>query len=301
MAAFGTLSTKYTPLYQALCQAGGFISFMNSSVDPDQLKSGKLTARITTAVTLGSITDGTLAANGAARTEVALTIATGTHAISLFPYETGNIGPDDVRQNIIAFQDAMRLLAEQEIVIDLVAGTPGNVQTLANGTMNFTNLDTLAKQCVALGKFMNALTYVEANTQGKGGAICIAFSATSYGNFLALRNESSFKNDFERETVPDPLGGPGRPRWTYLGYPMFVLTETTDFGVASKECCYIIHKDAEALVYQDLYFPADDGGAMGGGLFRDYGDYMQKFCMAGWFYAGLIQASHYASVLNGAT
>ena len=296
MAAFGTLTLKFGPLYLALCKASGFTQYLNQNVDKSVLVGGQMTARITTAVTVGSITDGTVAPNDAARTNVTLVIFHGTHTPSLFPWETGQFTEDDLLKEVIAFQDAMRYKAEGSVIAQLVAGTAGSAQTIAAGTMDFSKYTTDALMYTGMSMFNAGLAYVEANTQGKGGGICIIMATAAYANFLSMRLRGQFKSDFEREMIPDVLNPDIRkPRWTYCGYPVFVTPYSTSFGGASAKCCFILHRDAEALVFNDIYFPENDNGAQ----LHHYGDYMQKAMMAGWGYSGLIQASHYASFVNG--
>ena len=68
---------------------------------------------------------------------------------------------------------------------------------------------------------------------------------------------------------------------------------TTNFGGASKECAFVVHGDAEALAWNELMMPTED--------FEFYGDGMWKLFMQCFGYAGLIQATHYAAVMNPAS
>lgn len=282
MAAFAVETIKYTDLFNALLKSnGGFLNFLNRSpkLSPN---AGAISARITTAVTLQTPADGTMLANNAARTSVALTAFNGIHTISLFDYELDQFSkdPSATVAEVEAFASAARVQAETEVLADLVAGTPGATYTNAAGTMDFTNLDTDAKAYVAMGKITSAIAWVQANCAGNlDGNVCILASQAAYGGLLAMRYFGRLAGDFER------VNG----QWSVMGYPIEMTTVTTNFGGASKDTLYVIHRDAEALVWSDVVVPHEEFVHCPDGLWKKY--------LKCYGFAGLIQAN-YAAVAN---
>ncbi|HUW35308.1 MAG TPA: hypothetical protein VM223_27165 [Planctomycetota bacterium] len=284
MAAFGTVTERFTGLFDALIKSdGGFLNMLNNTaIVPDATRAGAVTTRITTAVTLQTTTDGTLLANNAARTEVALTAFEGAHTISLFEYQLAQFDGAAERAEVRAFTSAARVLAETTVIADLVAGTPGDAQTLPDGQMNFTTTGTDAQAYIAVDKLNAAIAYVDVN-KAIGGNTFILLNPTSYRKMISLRGTSRLRDDFDREGT----------FWFYLGLPIFKTSVTTNFGAATKAAAFVVHSDAEALAWTDVYLPHEE--------FRHYGDGMWKLFMKTYGFAGLIQGSSFAEVLNGAS
>ena len=287
MAAFAVETAAFTKLFNALLKSdGGFLAGLNNTaLVPNAARSGAITARITTAVTLTTITDGTMASNAAARTEVDLTPFQGQHVISLFPYETAQFTADSdaMEREVSATVSAARVLGETTVLADLVAGSPGATQTLPDGQLDFTTDGTDAEAYLALDKLDQALTYVEANTAGGNGRISILTTVTGFGKLITLRQTSRGKTDFDRENG----------QWMYRGWPIYPTTVTTNFGTATKAAAFVVHHDAEALVFNELFIPQAE--------FKLGDDGMQKLFLQVFGFAGLIQATHYAEVVNGAS
>lgn len=285
MAAFGTRTERFTDLFNALLKSdGGMLTMLNdTAIVPDGARSGAVTARITTAITLADVTDGTMAANGAARTEVALTAFVKQHPISLFDYELAQFDGDAEEKEMRQFISAARVAAETEVLADLVAGTPGATETLPTGQIDFATDGTEGEAYTTIATLDAAIGYVEANTQGSPDNIFILVPAVGWSALKSLRGITRLARYFDKQNN----------RWYYDGYPIFVTTVTTNFGTAGKEAAFVVHTDAEALVWNELFLPHEE--------FRHYGDGMWKLFIKCFGFAGLIQATHYAAVLNPAS
>jgi len=284
VAAYGTLTIAYGPYYDAaLLSVGDIPKFFIKPGAPDP-DSGAISAEVATAVTLVTPADGTLMANNAAATQIALTMFNGAHIVSLGPAYVGAFlrNPERQKAQIRAFASALGVKAEAEIIADLVAGTPVETETLPNGQMDFRcPAGTDAQVWLAKNALDKAIAAVEIQTQGKPRNIAIIAGKAAYGNLKSLRNFKMMANDFDR------LGN----QWLYDGYPILLTSVTTNFGGASAECAYVVHQDAEGLVWDEIDLP--DGG------FAHHGDGFQKLIMQGYAWAGLLQSTHYAAVLSG--
>lgn len=286
MAAFGTDTKQFSTLFNAVLGArkDGIVPFLNRpGIVPGGARAGAITTRITTAVTLQTPADGTLLANNAARTEVNLTAFIGGHTLSLFPYELEQWDADAEAREIDAFINAAFVQAEDEVLADLVGGTAGTTATLATGQLNFSTDKTDAEIRDNLDKLYTALVGLEVNTQGKPNDIIGITHSTAYKNLMLLADSTQGSPDIRRTEG----GG-----LVIKGYPIYMTTATDNgFGSAADlDTFYWVHKDAEALCWSgaEVHAPmhaADDG--------------LWKKIWVAYGYAGLMQATHYATVING--
>lgn len=294
---FAVATEEFMPLVNALIKSkGGFIERLNNTaLVPDGARSGAVTARITTAVTPQAITDGTLPQNFAARSEVALTAFAQQHPIKLQPYQINQFlnSPDAIEKELRAAASGFYVSWEGEVIADLVAGTPGNTQTLTAGQIDFATDGTDAEAYDNLRKFDQALAYIEANTNGSTSDLWIVMPTVAYGNFITMLGSSRYgaKNlEFGRESMQED-----ERQYFYKGIPIYKTTVTTNFGGAAKECAYIGHRDAEAAL---LVGVEDQGAATGQPGFRPMDDGLTGMILQTYGFAGLIQAGHYAAIMN---
>lgn len=286
MAAFGTDTIQFTNMFNAALKARTDAGIVNMLNRPELVKGGATagawTARITTAISLQTVQDGTMLANNAARTNVNLTAFLGAHAASLFPYETGQFDADSEAAELNAFVDAAILAAETEIITDLVGGTPSTTATLTAGQLNFGTDGTATEINDNLLKLYAVLAGVMAQTQGKAKSIFGVTTPTAYGNLLALADIAGSGANIRQ--TDDIL---------YIkGFPVFMTNAAfTGFGTAAAaDAFYWVHKDAEALCWNGAGLAAD---------WHHADDGMYKKIWHAFGAAGLIQATHYGAVING--
>lgn len=284
MAAYGTDNINYTDQFNALLDASPGMLAMLASPKVQDPTAGAITVKITTAVTLADLTDGSLAVNGAAQTLVNLTAWAGQHVVSLFPYEAGQWTPDKDTAEFLAFVNAARLRGQLEVMTDLVAGTPGLSIANPNGQMDFATDGTVAEQWTSLNTLDRAVAYVKAKTQGKSqGRI---FIVTTYQGWANLQTTMGTAEGKMLSMSPEG------DLMYFRGLPIFLYDQSlTGWGGASDVAAFVVHSDAEALVWQEAFVPH-------AGL-EFYGDGFQKKFWQTFGFAGLIQASHYAEVTNG--
>lgn len=295
MAAFGANKTEsFLGLVNALLKSDGqFINRLNqTAMLPSMVRSGAVTARITTTVTPGDIADGTMATNGAARTEVALTAFRKQHAIKLFPDEVGQFlnEPEAMIREAQQFAAGANVLMEGEIIADLVAGTPGHTSTLTTGQIDFLTDGTDAEAYDNLNELDKAIGYMRANTGGYDDALTIIMPTTAYSNFTTLLGSSRYGANIWVQNGQ----ALGKRHLVYQGIPIFPTTVTTNFGGAGKECAFVVHRDAEAVLWQGAEF---HGAVTGEAPFRAFDDGLYGAILQAYGYAGLVQAL-YAAVLN---
>jgi hypothetical protein len=285
MAVFGTRTIVYTGLFTpAIKSSGGITSNLNSP-RIGKPTAGAITVRITTAVTLQTPADGTMLGNNAARTNVNLTAFAGAHTVSLFPYELDQWDADADAVEFKVFVDAARRKAELEIITDLVAGTAGTSKTLPAGQLSFAADGTAQEIFTTLQRLDQTLAGLMSNVQDISQVFGIC-TPTGYANLQTCIGQSSY-GQYLSETANGTLTYKGRPIYMYNG------TAVSGFGdAANDDCFYWVHPDAEALTWVEAFSPN------GGQLQHEADGFFKKYFHT-WGFAGLIQSTHYATVVNG--
>ncbi len=252
---------------------------------------GGLQCVIPTAVTLQSLTDGTMLANNAARTVVALTPFIKAHTVSLDDTMLGGYTDQDDEGQFVAFADAARKFAELEVVTDLVAATPGLSVNLPTGQIDFASDGTLAQNYLAINALDKAIAYVESKTQGKlagadGSAmICIVTTYQGWGNLKTLANYNGYGGQARIKKVGGQL--------YFDDYPVFQFNQSlSGWQGASDVAAFVCHADCEALYFEDATWP-DQLKEYGDGYFKKIGK-----CFGA---AGFLQTTHCAEVVNPAS
>ena len=286
MAAFGTDTTKFSDMFNAALKArkdAGIVNLLNRpGLVAGGAKSGTQNVRITTAVTLQTPADGTMLANNAARTNVALTAFVGAHTLSLFGYELEQWDADADAAEVNAFIDAAILAAETAIITGLVGMTPTSTATLTAGQLNFSTHATDGEIRDNLGKLYTSLAGVISLTQGKPKQIVGITTPTAYANLWALADSAGAGGNIR---VADDI--------LYIkGYPVFMTSAAfTGFGTAAAaDAFYWVHRDGYALCWSgaEIHTPLSP---------TSDGLYKKIWQSYGW--QGEIQDSHIGVVVNG--
>lgn len=294
MSAFATMKTNYARLFQAALQTTeGFTRALGLGGIPlgaITAGSGGLSVQVPTAITLQTPTDGTMGQNNAAQTLTALTVFRGYDCVSLFNDQRGQWGDAEDTARDALFVDAARLLAQFECMTDFVGGTPGLSVNLPTGQINFASDGTLAKNYLAINALDTALGYVVGKTQGKLAApdgmskLFIVVPYQSWANLKTLVN-FSYGGSAARITMVGPM-------MYFDGIPIFQENQTiTGWEGASDVAAFVVHADAEALLFVEMLFSD----------FAKYGDTLWKQFRECFGWAGLIQTTHYAEVVNPAS
>lgn len=286
MAAYGTANVHYTKPYNAVLSSNpGFTALL---ARPDLGVNGDeaaISVLITTAVTLQTLTDGTMLANNAAQTIVALTLFDGVHTLSLKIGQLGTWTPEKDAAEFLAFADAAEAKAQLEVMTDLEAGAAGLTVTLPTGQVDFTTDGTVAEQWLALNALDQAVSFVESQTQGKStGSIFIIMPRAGHANIRTTLGTT------EGARFLTESGG----FMFFRGHPIFLFNQTlSGWAGAGDVAAFVVHTDAEALTFTRTHIPH-------AGL-EHYSDGFYKKFWQTFGYAGLIQASHFAEVDNPAS
>ncbi len=297
MAAFGTRTINYTPLFlPAMKAAGGWLNILNDTARVGSARAGAISVRITTAVTLQTPTDGTMLANNAARTVVALTAFVGVHTVSLFSYERDQWDEQANTNEEMVFFDAAATQAQFEIITDLVGGTPDVSISWPAAAIDGAWTTDAGRQ-LALAAVDRALAALLANVNGKPKDIFAVTNKTVFGYLASAISQSGYGQFLSTDAA---LGGQGVPTVMWRGmYPIYMYNGTNVSGFSGstgatddkEDALYWVHKDAEALTWVGAESP--NGGELQhepDGLWKKY-----WHCFG---FAGLIQATHYTAVVN---
>ncbi len=265
----------------------GISTSVNNLVEiPDGAQAGAITVTVLTHSTSSALVDGTVLTNDTATTEVVLTYVDNAVTLSLSPSQvkaqlTSPRWMEAIQEN---HASALTLDANNAVVADFVAGTPGLVETLAAARIDFAP-GTDAQNDVMFGQVIKLIVYLQTNMQKVAdmNEFGIIMGTTALGNFTTLKTT---RRSYEVIMGPDGIN-------RFMGIPLYGTTITTSFGGAGNDCAYIYHKNAEALAFKDP-------GLLNGRPFIA-GDGYTKWTTVAPFAAGLVNATLLTSILNPAS
>lgn len=241
-----------------------------------------------TAPTATDIAEGTGVTNAANNTFVALTYVDYQVTRSLEPHQMRALdtNPQAAAKWGLSVANAFTVLAQNAIIAGLIAGTPGQTETLTIGQVNFITDGTAAEAYQNLRIMNRAIGYVLANNTAMTlDDISIVVPPDVWAYFSTLVDSTvgaSFrlKND-----------GP----MTYMnGLPIFSVGGATNFGGATYECAFVVPRDAVAFAW--------GGAEVEGGGYVPHWDALYKLVTVAPFgYAVLSNGGEYAQVVNPAS
>lgn len=215
------------------------VRYLGSSINiPDGMSRGVVSLPIWTAMTAGTITDGTLVTNGLNNTYASVTIAECQSTISLSPKQMGGDtlkGENLVKANR-AQLEAIYTAAIEAYITALIAATPSTVKTLTAGYANFEGATA-----VELGLLAQAIVGPAANRSGNIPSFRCIMHPTAWGYvFEAVARLYSSASGFNISA-----GG----ALSYLGCPIIPVahSSTTNWGGASVPCAFVVHPDGAPL------------------------------------------------------
>lgn len=241
------------------------VRYLGSRVTlPDGCAAGVISVPIWTAMTAGSITDGTNITNGLNNTYASMVIAECQATISLTPKQAGGDtlkGENLVKANL-AQVESIYLAAIEAYITALIAATPSQVNTLTAGYKNFAG--ATAKELAILGKTI-------VTTASNRGGDCTQFRCLmfpdAYANLFTaaatLASSASGYNISQNGTL------------SFFGCPILPVphSSVSTWGYASTPCAFIVHPEGAPLALGPV-------GLHGGGPIYD-GDATTKWIMTG--------------------
>jgi hypothetical protein len=240
-----TLQTKYTIAANAAIKyidgpIPELVRYLGSSVTlPDNAANGVISTQIWTAMTAGTITDGTPTTNLLNNTTVSLTVAECQSTISLTPKQTGGdtlTGENLVKANK-AQVESIYTAAIEAYIAALIAATPTQSNTLTAGYANFKGATA-----TELGILANTITTTAANRSGNMGEFRCLMHPTAWGYLMEavarLYSSASGYNISQQGVL------------SYLGCPIIPVpaATTTSWGGASLSTAFIVHPDGAPLL-----------------------------------------------------
>lgn len=250
---------------------------------PDGAEAGAITCTIITASTSSALVDGTMLTNDTATTQASMTYVDNAVTHSVTPSQTKNFfnNPTNITRIMENHANALDLAGNNSLVADFVTATPGLVETLAAGRMDFT-IGTVQQNTLMISQVARVIGYIadRVNDPVMQNYGIIAGTA-AFGNFTALRGELSNY----------PIWDASISRFTFMGVPIYSTSISTNFGGASKECMFIYHKDAAGFAFKEPGLMAGFPSIRSDGFLKwvTYGPYAH----------GVIDANILGSILNG--
>ncbi len=241
---------------QILAGRGGLWKYCNNMVEiPDAAAAGALSYNSLTAGTATTIAEGTALANDTENVTAALTLVPVQVTHSLLPTQTASYyaRPENLAHIAENHADAISYAADKLILASAYAATAGVTETLAAGLGNF-ELGTAAQNLVHLAVMTNIASFLFASRQdAKPEDFVIVLYYKAWGNFTAIRETGA----------PGPVLNNLTGAYTFMGVPVISTLYATEFGIASRPCAYMWHKDAICCAFKTPF-------VMGGGPMWHY-------------------------------
>lgn len=261
-------------------------SSVNNLVEiPDGAQAGAITVTIISESSSSTLVDGTMLTNDTATTQANMTFVDEAVTHSVPQTQIKNFFNNSVNIERISVNHANALIktGNAALVADFVAATPGDVNTLASGHVDFT-IGTTQENTVMLSQVGRIVAYIQdrvGDDDMKNYGIVAASAA--FGNFTAVRGAA----------IQYPIWDATISRYTFMGIPIFSTALSTSFGGANNECMFIYHRDCAGFAFKD------PGLLPGFPSIRSDG--FLKWVTSGPFAHGMIDADILGSILNPAS
>ena len=272
---------------QKILTSRGYLTRINNQAEiPEGAQAGAITTTVLTASTPTTIAEGTAVSNATNTTQATLTFVDEQVTFSLKPSAAKSwyTKPENIEKIAFNHADALLFGAIKNLVVDYVAATPGDTQTLTVGQIDFGTDGTDAEARDNLTKMMQAVAYLMGNAQNTSPEdYAIVMPLTAFAKFIALRSPQTPFAIYNNQTF----------NYEFNGIPIFPIAYTTNFGGASKECAFITHRDAAACAFIEPF--VQNGGPM------YHYDGMWKWVTCGPYAHGVVNATLLAAIANPAS
>ena len=273
----------------------GWVNFHNRTAKikgskPGPGGYGAVSLHYVSAVTVTNTTDGTPLTNG-----VSSAVVNGTYVDPNAPLVlTGDeiksmyTDPDYLMEVTDACGNGLYLAVQNQLIADLIAGTPLSTETLPGGSANFEVVSS--NEAVLLGIMAKRVTYMMAYFGAAPTDLAICMCAFAWANFVALR-ATGINNPVQ---MPDGS-------YSFMGVPIYVIPGAgaspgeaitggaTNFGAASQPCAFVTHRDSLLVAVEEPYIHGGGPIAASDGTTK----WITKMP-----YAHALVNNHFAEVLN---
>jgi hypothetical protein len=249
---------------------------------PDAAAAGALTIKTLTAGTATTVAESTAVANDTENVAVNLTLLPVQVTHTCLPTQTASYyqNPYNLARIAENHADAIEYAADGLILGSAYAATAGDTETLAAGLGNF-ELGTAAQNLVHLSAATNAVSYLFTQRQdATPDDFVMVMYYKAWGNFTAIRETGA----------PGPVLNNLTGAYTFMGIPVISTAYATEFGIASRPCAYLWHKDAQCCAFKTPF-------VMGGGPMWHY-DACLKWTTIGAIGYGVALAGLLAEIEN---
>lgn len=249
---------------------------------PDAAAAGALTINTLTAGTATTVAESTAVANDTENVAVNLTLLPVQVTHTCLPTQTASYyqNPYNLARIAENHADAIEYAADGLILSSAYAATAGDTETLAAGLGNF-ELGTATQNLVHLAAATNAVSYLFTQRQdATPDDFVMVMYYKAWGNFTAIRETGA----------PGPVMNNITGMYTFMGIPVISTAYATEFGIASRPCAYLWHKDAQCCAFKQPF-------VMGGGPMWHY-DACLKWTTIGAIGYGVALAGLLAEIEN---
>lgn len=264
----------------------GLLSRFNQMFElGDPSAGGSVTATLLDQVTSSTIVDGTVQTNDMNQTQVALTLVDKAATLSLRPKEAKSslAKPANIAIMAKGGADAIAKGAQEQVIVDFVAGTPGITDTLAVGQIDFTTDGGADEAFLNLAAYQKVLIQCFNRMTNAGpDSFTAIMSQAALANFSVLRATA----------IQSPTLGPdGVLMWQ--GVPHFSFNYATNWGAAGNDCTAVLNNQNYAMRFEsaDLW--------SGEPLFAS--DVHVKWITVGTYVHGIILDDHMGTIVNPAS
>lgn len=271
---------------QKIIGVKGFVSSFADVVDvPDGPHCGNVTCTVLSAAVPATIVEATMVTNLAVTVAVALTFVDTQLTMSLMPSQAKSFftKPANLVKLAKNHADGFVYAATGAMLAAMYAASPGKSVALTDSQGNLGTDGTAAEAHENMAKFMSLVAYVMSMYQNAPpDDFGIIAYADAYANLITLRSEQGYGAIFDSQ----------QNIWRFLGIPIYSTSYATNFGVASRPCVYVYHKEAAAIAW-------DEPEIMGGGPMW-HNDGMIKWTTICPYGLAVINVALLAELTNGA-
>lgn len=268
---------------QILAGKGGLYKYCNQHFEiPDAAAAGAFSATSLTAGTATTIAESTALANDTENVTTALTLLPVQVTHSLLPTQTAGYysKPENLAMIAENHADAIRYKADGLILASAYAASAGITETVKAGLGNF-ELGTAAENLGHLATATNVASYLFTQRQdGNPDDFVIVMYYKAWGNFTAIREQG----------LPGPVLDQITGAYRFMGVPLIPTAYATEFGIASRPCAYMWHKDSISCAFKEPF-------VMGGGPMWHY-DGVLKWTTIGAIAYGVVVAGLLGEIEN---
>ena len=207
-------------------------------------QAGSVTVTLSDAFTAAAPVDGTMLANDAGQTAVALTITDMEICLSYPPsaWKSNLTTPANIKKQTQGAADEFIQDMQNAVIAGLKTGTPGDTNTLTIGQVDFVTDGTAGEAYDNFQELNGIVAFVLSNnTDLLPGDFSMPVAPAAWANLTTMKSTQFVSPQYYEM---DGL-------YRYMGIPMYPIAGATNFGGAGLECLFLLSNRSYANAYNE--------------------------------------------------